>query len=413
MSDRPDSTADPFEPEVRALAGAWLERVEPLAEDMYVHLEGRIQAVGSSAELGGLTKASCRSNVETILSMLVNGIPAAATEAPVTALEHARAMAKRGAEVDDTLRFYRLGHGYLVQHWTAELSRRVADRERMLRAVEQSTVFMVEYIDIVSSRVSAEHLAERERRQRRASVVRADVVRTILDGVPFDRGAAERVLGYRLDRPQLAFLCWTPGEAPELERAAQAIAEALGDGRPLLLPEGPQLIAGWASPPGGGVPDWAAVDAAIDRAPGQVAAAFGAVQPGPDGFRRSRDEAERARRVAVLTGVQTGTAHFDDSALLDLLTADLPAARDFVRSTLGELARPDAATATVRATLLTVLAPRGGIAAAARVLGVHRNTVLQRVHRGEDLRGRPLDDRPTELFLALVLAERLGPAPEE
>lgn len=408
MSDARDTSAEPFAPEVRALSAAWLEHVEQLADDMYVELERQIQAVGASAELGGLTKASCRSNIETILSMLLNGIPAAATEAPVTALEHARAMAKRGAEVDDTLRFYRLGHGYVAQRWTAELSRRVADRDRMLQAVQQTTAFMVEYIDIVSSRVSAEHLAERERRQRRASVVRADVVRALLDGEAVDPLPAERVLGHRLDRPQLAFLCWTTGESPDLERAALSIAEALGDGRPLLVADDPRLIGGWASPPGGRVADWAPVRAAVRSASGQVAAAFGSVQHGANGFRQSRREAERARRVSVLAGSDSRTAHFDDLALLDLLTADLPAARAFVRTELAGLARADEATEAIRATMLVVLAPRGGTAVAARRLGVHRNTVLQRVHRAEDLRGRPLDERPTELHLALLLAQQLG-----
>jgi DNA-binding PucR family transcriptional regulator len=92
------------------------------------------------------------------------------------------------------------------------------------------------------------------------------------------------------------------------------------------------------------------------------------------------------------------------------LTADLAAARAFVRDELGALARDDEATDAVRRTVLAVVAPRGGAMAAARELDLHRNTVLQRIHRAETLRGAPVEHRPRELFVALALACGLGPA---
>lgn len=402
----------PVEPEVSEQAAAWLPRVEAIAEGMFVHLTGRIDAIERYPELRGLTKASCSSNVEAMLSMILNAIPATAAEAPVTALEHARAMAKRGAGIDDTLRFYRLGLGWTEQQWVADLSTRIDDRARLLAAIEQSSAFMVEYVDIVSSRVSAEHLAERERRQRRTALMRADLVRALLSGEAVDPAAAERTLGHRLDRPQLAYVCWTAdGSGQELERTALAVAAAVGDARPLLVAEDADVLGGWASP--GSAVDRTLLDAALSG--GAVAAAFGSVGSGLDGFRRSRLEADRARRVAELMGAGAGVGgagravHFADVALLDLLTSDLDAAHAFVRAQLGELARTDEATAAVRRTLLLVLEPRGGIAAAARTLDVHRNTVLQRVHRAETLLGRPVDERAVELHLALLLRERLGP----
>jgi hypothetical protein len=52
------------------------------------------------------------------------------------------------------------------------------------------------YIDAVSARVSAKLIAERERRQRRAAALRADVVRAVLAGEPVDPVAAERALAH-------------------------------------------------------------------------------------------------------------------------------------------------------------------------------------------------------------------------
>jgi DNA-binding PucR family transcriptional regulator len=81
-----------------------------------------------------------------------------------------------------------------------------------------------------------------------------------------------------------------------------------------------------------------------------------------------------------------------------------------VRAELGPLATGEPASSRLRAALLAVIAPHGGVAAAARELGVHRNTVLQRVRRAEELRGRPVTERAGELYAALLLAEALPEA---
>ena len=101
--------------EVRALATALLPEVATLAEAMLEYLLERIPEAGGDEEIEGLTLGSCSSNIEQVLSMVRHGIPVSATEAPVTALEHARAMAARGHSVDVMLRFYRLGQAYFMQ----------------------------------------------------------------------------------------------------------------------------------------------------------------------------------------------------------------------------------------------------------------------------------------------------------
>ncbi len=409
--EHPHSDADLAD--VIALAAAWHRRIAEIAEDMYQHLASRIPVAAADPAIAQLTRASCTSNIESALSMLRSGIPASAAEAPVTALEHARAMAQRGADIDATLRFYRLGQGYFLQRWTADLSDAIDDQQRLLVALNQTAAFMVEYIDIVSSRVSAEHLAERERRQRRAAVLRADVIRALLneDVVDVDVAGAERALAHRLDRPQLAFVCWCSGDPAQLERAAGSIADALGADRPLLLPDGPFSLGGWVSPASGMTVDRDALDRAVAASGPDVAAAFGTLAGGVEGFRGSRRQADRARRIAELAGTRVARCvHFDDVALLDLLSRDLDAARAFVRDELGGLGAHEPAIRTIRQTTLAVLTPRGGIAAAARDLHLHRNTVLQRLHRAAALRGRPIDERPAELHAALLLAEHVVPS---
>ncbi|UTI66312.1 helix-turn-helix domain-containing protein [Paraconexibacter antarcticus] len=398
--------------EARELAGAWARDLDVIAREMFEYLTARIPEASADPEIAGLTLASCASNTEAVLSMIRHGIPASATEAPVAALEHARKMAGRSGGIDATLRFYRLGHAFFWERWSAALVDAVEDRDRLVTALRETAAFVFDYIDSISARVGAEHIAERERRQRRAAIVRADVVRAVLAGEDVDVAAAERALGRPLAGPQLAFLCWTTGDPAPLERAALAVAHAVGTARPLLLPDGPNALGGWVAPAAARAvpPPDLLLAAARDAAP-EAHVALGEVAAGLAGFRSSRRQAERARRIAVLAERRApSVTRYADVALADLLARDVEAARAFVAAELGGLAAGDPAAARARAALREVVAPQGGLAAAARALGLHRNTVLQRVRRAEELRGRPATERPAELHAALLLADVLGPA---
>ena len=398
--------------EVRELAAAWARNLDEIAGDMYEVLIARIPEASVDAEIAGLTRASCASNVEVVLSMIRHGIPASATEAPVAALEHARQMAARGAGLDATLRFYRLGHAFFWELWSRALVEAVPDRDRLVTAMSETAAFAFDYIDSISARVGAEHLAERERLQRRAAIVRADVVRAVLEGEDVDLAATERALGHVLNAPQLAFLCWTEGDPAALERAGLAVSQALGTQRPLLHPEGPSALGGWVTPSEDrSAPESGRLLAVVRDAAPEVHVVLGALGSGLVGFRSSRRDAERARHAVALTEARPpSVTQYAEVALIDLLTRDLEAARAFVAAELGGLSAQTASADRARAALIEVVAPQGGLAAAARVLDLHRNTVLQRVRRAEELRGRPASERPAELHAALLLARALGPA---
>ncbi|HEX4110596.1 MAG TPA: helix-turn-helix domain-containing protein [Solirubrobacteraceae bacterium] len=395
-------------PEVRALAAAAARDLDGFASDMYAHIAAHVPESHTDEEIAALTLASCASNIQALLSMIRHGIALSATEAPVAALEHARQMAARGIGVDATLRFYRYGQAYFFERMSHEFVGAIGDRDELAAALRETAGFIAGYVDRVSSRVSAELLAERDRRLRRTAVLRAEVVRALLAGERVDLAAAERTLAHALTPPQLALLCWTDGDGRALERAAAVAADAAGGGRPLLLAEGPRTLAVWVVA-GAGEP--AGLRGALAEAAPEVHVALGAVAAGPAGFRRSREQADRARRIAELSGARAPSlTRYGDVALVDLLTGDLSAARAFVRAELGALAADDPATRRLREALLAVVAPRGGLASAARSLGLHRNTVLQRVRRAEQMLGHDAQERPSELHAALLLAAALGEA---
>ena len=398
-------------PEARRLAADWTRDVEAQAAQMLEFLAAQIAELRDDKPTAEITLAACEANLQALLSMIRHGIPADRTEAPAAALEHARHMAARGASIDATLRFYRLGHAWFTEHWSAALVDKVRDPNRLLGAVRESIAVSFAYIDIVSAKVSAELVAERDRRQRRATAARADVVDRLLAGDPVDADRLESTLGFALNRPLFAFLCWTSGDPATLEHAVAALAAKAGPGRPLILAEGTNELVGWAHLPGAREPSGRALAKAVAASAPDVHIAIGSISAGLDGFRRSRDEAERARRVAQLTGRPAPSfTRFQDIALVDLLSRDLSAAQALVTAELGALATRGERAAVLRATLLAYLSARGSPAAAAAALRVHRNTALQRLQRAEELRGRPIGMHSHELLAALLLADTLGDA---
>jgi DNA-binding PucR family transcriptional regulator len=131
---------------------------------------------------------------------------------------------------------------------------------------------------------------------------------------------------------------------------------------------------------------------------------------GAEGFRNSHTQAQRGRRIIELSGGGAAVTSYTEIALVDTMSGDLDVARAFVASELGALAVEGRREEEERQTLLAVLDAQGGLAAAAEELGVHRNTVLQRIRRAEERRGRPATDRVAEVHAALRLVHVLGAA---
>jgi DNA-binding PucR family transcriptional regulator len=124
-----------------------------------------------------------------------------------------------------------------------------------------------------------------------------------------------------------------------------------------------------------------------------------------DGFARSHREAMQARRVAELTGRPAGSVvAYGDVALTALASADLDHACDFVARQLGALAAGDDDTLRLSATLRVYLEERSSPRRTAERLGVHANTVTNRIRAAQELLDEPIEGRVSELLVALRLA---------
>jgi DNA-binding PucR family transcriptional regulator len=236
-------------------------------------------------------------------------------------------------------------------------------------------------------------------------------VLALLAGAAIDRDAAELALSHRLSATQLAFVCWAERADLDLAPVGAAVAAELGSQRPLLLSDGAQALWGWVGGAAAAEPDPAGLAAILEGRGEPVHVAFGEPGHGSAGFRQSHLEALRARHVVELSGRHPpSVTRFAEISVVDALSRDLDAARALVARELGGLAADGAREGEERVALLAVLDAQGGLAAAASALGLHRNTVLQRVRRAEDRLGRPAEERLLELHAALRLAEVLGPA---
>jgi DNA-binding PucR family transcriptional regulator len=399
---------EPVATAIRRTAAELSGNVASYADDMLAYILERIPEAGADDDLRGLTLGSCSSNLEAALSMVRHGIDVSAATAPVTALEHARAMATRGYSVDVMLRFYRIGHAYFSERVLSRIAELVPDPRLAMEVTADLQRYAFAYADRISSQVAAEYVAELERMQNRARAARTDAVRALIAGDAIDPGRAERTLSHRLTGFQTAFVCWTAADDTDLTRVGATIGTHFGSAHPLLVADGTQALWGWISTTRAPDLDDAALAGLAERIPRGVGVAIGNTAQGSVGFRTSHFEAQRGRRLAELSGRDVRLTPYRDVALVDALTGDLELARSFVAAELGDLAAVGRREDEERQTLLAVLDAQGGLAAAAAELGLHRNTVLQRLRRAEERRGRPATERIAELHAALRLADALG-----
>jgi hypothetical protein len=355
--------------------------------------------LGVDPDLRPTTQATAESVVRLFAEMVARDQRPEEVQPPPETAEYVREFVMRGVPLDTLVRAYHVGHATFFERWAGALRERIDDPARLATVIEEGAVWTFRYLQALTRDLIGRYADERERWVRSAASLRSETVRALLAGEDVELASASGRLRYELEREHLAFVVWADEldhDLGALERQASEVASSLGASRPLLVPLGGRLIAGWVESSDG---------AAAVEAP--ALAALGEPGAGIDGFRRSHGQAMSARRVARLASAPPGTVtRFADVAITALATVDEHAAREFVAAELGDLAGDELA-ATLRAYLENHASPRR----TAGRLGVHENTVKNRVRAIEDLRGRPADQRVAETLLALRLADVLGPLP--
>jgi DNA-binding PucR family transcriptional regulator len=394
---------------IREIAQRQLDRLDELTAAVQAAVVRVAPLLAEDPALYAESLASTRANNLRFLMLMVShpGEPSP-SDPPPEAVDIARSVMRRGADTEMVVVTYRAGQNAFWESWLDAAAELVADRDELVEVLRLSSVLISDYIDRVLARVLTRAEEEREELLRGGLARRAETVRMILDDVPIAEQRAGERLGYELSQTHTCVVLWSedPVEQGALDRAAHVLARAVGAHHPLVLPA--TVAALWAWIGTAGEPELAQLRAAMEDVDPAIRAAVGPSCPGLAGFRRSHDGAVATQGLVAGTRAGERLTTYRDVEVTTLVAQDPRRMTDFVRTTLGPLAGRDAAAARLRETLRIYLREGESAPRAAQRLYTHRNTVLQRVARAEELLGHPIADRRLELALALELTHRLG-----
>ncbi|MGB6207242.1 PucR family transcriptional regulator, partial [Mycobacterium sp.] len=235
-----------------------------------------------------------------------------------------------------------------------------------------------------------------------------------------DVDAMIAAIRYPLRRFHVALVVWCPesdsgDELTPMERFVHKIAESIGaHENPLFISI--DHVTGWAWIP---LPSSAApgalgrIRAVAETSSDAPWIAAGKPLPGIHGFRRSHQQAQDARSVAIASAADIPRFIAADDpglAVAALVGNNLQAASTWVNEVLGPLASRTESDERLRETLRVFLRTGSSNKAAAEELHLHVNSVKYRVQRAVERRGRPISDDRLDIEVALILCEWFGAA---
>ncbi|MFZ0835397.1 MAG: helix-turn-helix domain-containing protein, partial [Mycobacterium sp.] len=138
---------------------------------------------------------------------------------------------------------------------------------------------------------------------------------------------------------------------------------------------------------------------------GDVRIAIGSTADGVEGFRRSHFDALTTQQMMARLRSPQRLAFYADIQLVALITADADRAAGFVRHVLGdfEFAEPE-----LRDTVRTFIGEQCNASQAAARLYIHRNTLLRRLARADELLPQPLAECTVNVAVALDVLRWCG-----
>jgi hypothetical protein len=381
------------------------------------HLLSGIQHLDGDPYMVELLQASVDANINTILHLLGNHIPIEHLQPTTAAVEFALRLAQRGVPPDALVRAYHMGQDHFLGEFFAEAERADAPPQVRIDALRHVARTLFRYIDWITVYLIDRYEEERQRWSSTSGNLYSSLLHQVVAGEETDPVRFRAETAYDLAQTHVAAMIWTTVDAPTLEdlRRMERFSHTLAG--VVDAPAGPIFTAvdrglGWAWYPrgrDGGPLDTEAVAEAVRGTPFRLS--VGLPGRGIDGFRRSHQQAEDARQLALAAPAVTGPVlSYDDRgvAVVAMLARDIDATRAWVQRVLGPLAAATEHAGRLRDTVLAYHAADGNQAETAARLNLHRNSVRYRLERAEELRGRPLADGRLDVEVALLVCHYLG-----
>jgi DNA-binding PucR family transcriptional regulator len=293
---------------------------------------------------------------------------------------------------------YRAGQNAAWQVWM-EIAFSICEDQEELRDLLRVTARSIfAYVDATNAAIIEQIDFEREDLTRGTNAERLETVTLVLENSPLDLARASLRLGYEFNRTHLAAIIWAPDQPAsehDLERAATSFAAAAGAQRALSVAAGSSAVWAWVATTGELAAD--ALAESLADTP-EVRIAIGTPAAGIRGFRRSHFQAFATQRLLARLSSPVPFARYESIRVASLLTQDEQQAQEFVSETLGDLAE---ASPTLRDTVRIYLQLQSNATRAAAALYTHRNTIVSRLGKAEELLPRPLEESAFEVAVAL------------
>lgn len=334
------------------------------------------------------------------------GEPVAANLGPES-LTIARYLVRRGLDESTAVDAYRIGQNVAWRAWMQIAFVLTSDLDELHELLDVSARSIASFIDATLAGIYHQLQIERDELTRGSTAEHREIVALILDGAPITRQHAENRLGYRLAQLHTAAVIWgdeSNTNLSDLDRAVEAMARTANGRRPLSVLAGAATRWMWVPGPEG--PDLASVANAVSQLPG-VRIAVGPTATGVEGFQRSHFDAITTQRMVVRLGSTQRVVSFADVELIALITADPERADRFIKHTLGDF---ESADAELQRTVLTFVCEQCNASRAAERLFTHRNTLLRRLARANELLPQPLNDTSVHVAVALEALRWRGAA---
>jgi hypothetical protein len=377
---------------VRSAAEALLAEMGPLVARMLDRLReeaGEFDTV-AHPELAEALRRSCEGNLREALETLA-GDRDPPRVPPPEAIAEARLSARAGMSLEALLHTYRVGHATALEALLDAIEDAGLPQDARRAAMRLATSYTFAYVDAVTDLVTQTYARERERLVHSRAQRRMQLVRDLLDGQQVDAGE----LGYEPRGANVAVVVEGAGGDALIAGLATEAREALS------VSLSPALHWAWLSV-GDRFSAARLLDGGVEP---HTAVGVGRCAQGAAGFRSSHREAGLAVRVALRLGRRV--AAYDDVALEAQALAAERAARDFVAAELGPLVGDEPRTVKLRTTLAAYLTTSLNASSAAALLAVNDRTVAYRMRLVEELLGRPIGPRATELSVAVRWHELL------
>ncbi|MFT4011514.1 MAG: helix-turn-helix domain-containing protein [Nocardioidaceae bacterium] len=362
------------------------------------------QGDGTPAPLSDpvLIEGSRNTNLESLLHWASANIQRPGARVPAnlsqTVLEATRDLLRR--DLDETaLELWRVGQNFAWQRWMELCFELTSDPDVLHEVLAVTSRSIATFIDDTIKAVGEVIRQERHELAQGSHPDRLTTVLLLLQGAPVARARAEERLGYALTGSHLAAVVWATGDATgeDLEYAAEQIRRGAGSTRRLTVLATRASL--WLWVPASRIPPAGDLEAVLTRVP-DVRIALGQPRSDLEGFRQSHLEASTVQQMMARLGTKRQVGTYAGAQLIAMLSADVSRADEFVADTLGDLA---SAEPELRATLRTYLEQRCNAARTTEAMYAHRNTIVRRVARSEDLLPVPLEENLVAVGAALQL----------